>query len=107
GGVLLSIVFKENNIMSNQSLARDRVQKGAAFLDEILPGWHQIIDLDTLNLASGCKCICGQLGTYLNIVGDDTNYTPYYYFTSKYIESNSYDGFARSCGFLSDYTDQI
>ena len=37
-----------------------RVAQGVALLDEQLPGWVDRIDLDTLNLASPCRCILGQ-----------------------------------------------
>ena len=37
-----------------------RVACGVALLDEKLPGWVERIDLDTLNLASPCRCILGQ-----------------------------------------------
>lgn len=39
----------------------ERVAAGAAWLDEHEPGWVDLIDLDKLNLASGCRCILGQL----------------------------------------------
>jgi hypothetical protein len=39
----------------------ERVQRGAALLDEKRPGWWQQIDLDDLNLRDGCTCIGGQL----------------------------------------------
>jgi hypothetical protein len=38
-----------------------RVEAGAAWLDENMPGWVDVIDLDTLDLASGCSCVLGQL----------------------------------------------
>jgi hypothetical protein len=37
------------------------VDNGAALLDERLPGWREVIDPDTLELADGCHCILGQL----------------------------------------------
>jgi hypothetical protein len=37
-----------------------RVARGAALLDEKLPGWHERIDLDRLDLASSCDCVLGQ-----------------------------------------------
>lgn len=39
----------------------ERVQAGAALLDEKRPGWDQEIDLDTLALESECLCVLGQL----------------------------------------------
>lgn len=40
----------------------DRVQRGAAWLDEKIPGWEQQIDLDLLDVGSVENCILGQLG---------------------------------------------
>jgi hypothetical protein len=37
------------------------VNAGAKFLDEHRPGWEDEIDLDTLDLASTCGCVLGQL----------------------------------------------
>src|SRR5690349_3384032 len=43
----------------------DRVAAGAAFLDEVKPGWHKEIDVERLNLESSCRCVMGQLyGSY-------------------------------------------
>ena len=39
----------------------ERVERGAALLDEKRPGWVDVIDLDDLNLGDGCTCIGGQL----------------------------------------------
>jgi hypothetical protein len=39
----------------------ERVAKGAALLDEKIPGWDKDIDLARLDLASPCRCILGQL----------------------------------------------
>jgi hypothetical protein len=41
-----------------------RVEAGAAWLDEHKPGWWQTIDLDTLDIRSDCNCVLGQ--TYGN-----------------------------------------
>ena len=38
----------------------ERVERGAALLDEKRPGWVDVIDLDDLNLGDGCTCIGGQ-----------------------------------------------
>lgn len=40
---------------------RQRVEAGAAYLDGVLPGWWEKIDLETLNLGSNCRCVLGQL----------------------------------------------
>lgn len=45
----------------------ERVERGAAWLDEHEPGWELKIDLGELNLASCYKCILGQVyGRYEN-----------------------------------------
>ena len=41
--------------------AQARVERGAAYLDEIDPGWYRRIDPDTLELSSGRACVLGQL----------------------------------------------
>lgn len=41
--------------------ARQRVRRGASYLDELDPGWHTRVDPDTLELASGRACVLGQL----------------------------------------------
>jgi hypothetical protein len=40
-----------------------RVKRGAALLDERIPGWDQRIDLDTLRIADSGQCVLGQLYT--------------------------------------------
>ena len=40
---------------------RERVERGAALLDEHAPGWENVIDLKTLNLSSCEACVCGQV----------------------------------------------
>ena len=40
---------------------RERVQRGAAYLDEMDPGWHRQVDPNTLELESGRQCVLGQL----------------------------------------------
>jgi hypothetical protein len=39
----------------------ERVERGAALLDEKRPGWWQFIDLDRLDIEDGCDCVAGQL----------------------------------------------
>jgi hypothetical protein len=55
---------------------KTRVQHGAQYLDEILPGWADTIDLDGLDLESACDCVLGQLA--IDIVPNLTlRSTPY------------------------------
>lgn len=46
------------------STVAERVARGAALLDEKLPGWDQRIDLAGLELASCYRCVLGQLFTW-------------------------------------------
>ena len=43
------------------SAITERVERGAALLDEKQPGWLDIIDLDLLDISSRCGCVIGQL----------------------------------------------
>jgi hypothetical protein len=38
-----------------------QIAKGVALLDEKWPGWHERINLDTLDIGSSCDCVIGQL----------------------------------------------
>lgn len=40
---------------------RERVERGAAYLDDADPGWHRRVDSETLELDDGRHCILGQL----------------------------------------------
>jgi hypothetical protein len=51
---------------------RIRVERGAALLDERLPGWAKQIDLTILDLSSGCDCVLGQLA--LDLGADPKNF---------------------------------
>lgn len=42
----------------------ERVERGAALLDEKRPGWPEAVDLGRLNIRSTCDCIAGQLGGF-------------------------------------------
>ena len=39
----------------------DRVEAGVRLLDQVIPGWWRRIDLEWLDLNSGCDCVLGQL----------------------------------------------
>jgi hypothetical protein len=41
--------------------ARERVARGAAYLDDADPGWYRRVDPQTLSLSSGRHCVLGQL----------------------------------------------
>lgn len=38
------------------------VGRGAAVLDDAVHGWHDLVDLDALDLRCGHSCVLGQLG---------------------------------------------
>lgn len=38
-----------------------RVERGAAWLDNVQPGWESRVDVTTLNLNSPLDCVCGQV----------------------------------------------
>jgi hypothetical protein len=40
----------------------EQVRAGAAFLDEVIgPEWIEQVNLDTLDLESGCRCVAAQI----------------------------------------------
>lgn len=39
----------------------ERVRRGAELMDEKMPGWFLRVDLDSLDMASPCRCVLGQL----------------------------------------------
>lgn len=47
-----------------------RVSCGVAWLDARTPGWHELIDLDRLNVQNPCDCLLGQtIGWDLHALG--------------------------------------
>ena len=42
-------------------IIKNRVIKGAKFLDTKMPGWYNKIDISRLNINNSCNCIIGQL----------------------------------------------
>lgn len=44
--------------------ARDRVRRGAEWLDRTAPGWEHRLDYRSLDIASHCNCVLGQLGLW-------------------------------------------
>jgi hypothetical protein len=41
--------------------ARERVRRGATYLDDVDPEWYRRVDAETLELADGRHCVLGQL----------------------------------------------
>jgi len=44
-----------------EEAVQERVERGAAYLDEVDPGWHRRVNADTLELEDGQHCVLGQL----------------------------------------------
>lgn len=51
----------QRNKGKRQATIVKRVARGARFLDRVKPDWFNLINLDELNLASGCSCVLGQI----------------------------------------------
>jgi hypothetical protein len=47
------------------ALATELVTRGALVLDEWAPGWHDVLDLGTLDLRDGTVCVLGQAGSHI------------------------------------------
>lgn len=55
-----------SNRLPETTLLKRRVRRGARFLDEKRPGWHNTIDREWLDLGDSGACVLGQLeGGYL------------------------------------------
>lgn len=38
-----------------------QIQNGVTYLNQLIPGWYNHVDLEKLVMSSHCECICGQL----------------------------------------------
>lgn len=47
--------------MNQLETARERVERGAAWLDENVDDWWDKVDLIALDMRSPCRCVLGQL----------------------------------------------
>lgn len=45
------------------SVVEERAARGAAWLDEVKPGWEEHIDLERLSIVSSSRCVAGQVFT--------------------------------------------
>ncbi|HSW91503.1 MAG TPA: hypothetical protein VLG09_02565 [Candidatus Saccharimonadales bacterium] len=43
------------------SIVHEEVQHGVDFLDEVMPNWHEKIDLRKFDLGDASECVCGQV----------------------------------------------
>lgn len=46
---------------SRKHIHEAAAEAGALYLDRVLPTWDTLVDVDTLDLKSGCNCVLGQL----------------------------------------------
>jgi hypothetical protein len=59
-----SFTAEERALLATPELwgdAGDRVARGMAFLDRVMPGWETEVEVNKLNLSSGCRCVLGQI----------------------------------------------
>ena len=49
------------NAIKTRASARARVASGAELLDDLMPGWHDRIDLNSMHVSSPSRCVLGQL----------------------------------------------
>lgn len=45
----------------NATTPRDRVTRGAAFLDRVVPGWFHRVDFRRFDMAEPCQCVLGHV----------------------------------------------
>lgn len=83
----------------------DRVARGAAELDRILPGWYEKIDLEILDLDSPCKCVLGQLS--VDIIDVPGSYGGVVMALSHDATATGSKRWARSRGFLAQFDAKI
>ncbi|MFE7874455.1 hypothetical protein ACFUYE_29415 [Micromonospora humida] len=76
---------------------RQRVDLGIAWLDARHPGWHDLIDVDLIDVASPCRCILGQTIGYFPGPDLDTDQAAALGFEA----STSHDGMAEEYEALS------
>jgi hypothetical protein len=57
--------------MISRAELQERVDRGVAYMNDVKPGWVEMIDLKTFNLFSSTDCVIGQVfGTYCGHVKD-------------------------------------
>lgn len=97
GGVTYHDVHGVESFIPTDELraARKAVRRGAKLLDQRLPGWESVLQLDKLELSSCELCVCGQLGwatktkEFKAIWNEDPNRTPFSVMT-EYLGIESY-----------------
>lgn len=52
------------------------VEAGALHLDDVCPGWHELILVNRLDLNNGYLCVLGQLSTTLNALPLEAMFVP-------------------------------
>lgn len=59
--LIRSVDAIEKGDFEMSELVSERVARGAAWLDQTKPGWRDSIEFASLEMKSGCRCICGQV----------------------------------------------
>jgi hypothetical protein len=65
GAVAAGTSLEDEDLRRGETAVSDyraNVEKGAAFLDERMPGWLDRVDVPNLDLGSCFRCVLGQLG---------------------------------------------
>ena len=57
----VTLVEARKNDWRRELFAHSRVERGAALLDQHIPGWAQFIDVSKLDLERSDSCVLGQL----------------------------------------------
>jgi hypothetical protein len=52
---------------------RERIEKGAAWLDSVKPTWRDLIDIDSLDLGDTERCVLGQVFHDEYLAADEKN----------------------------------
>lgn len=92
---------------TNAEIIENRVARGVDWLDENVPDWAERVEVKTLEMASPCRCVLGQVFSAANTydkthhIGDPTGYDlgldlaydqDPVEFTSKWAEDRGFDG---------------
>ena len=86
--------------MNAETILDERIDKGVAWLNANVPDWLDRIDLDRLDLASGCRCVLGQLFAHVvDELGTEDGFTAVWqsdstlvpHLTSKETETHGFD----------------
>lgn len=81
--------------MSARESLATRVRRGVALLDEKVPGWHQRIDVETLDVNLCSKCVLGQLFRGNYDLGLSVVFEGNFYRVTDFLDSDfGFDGYS-------------